>query len=149
MEVVIKELKWKYILFCWLNTGRKLWYICLIKSNMIFERKKFLVVWFKTSKPRKFKVNTNIVVMKDYRIHCFHNIMGEFPKRQLLLLPPGWQLKESCQQQPAHHSPLPHPDLPSESLDDMKDDIPNTRNDTIKLMSLNKIKTYVVEYASE
>lgn len=24
MEVVIKELKWKYILFCWLNTGRKL-----------------------------------------------------------------------------------------------------------------------------
>lgn len=47
-------------------------------------------------------------------------------------------------------SPLPHPDLPSESLDDMKDDdIPNTRNDKIKSMSLNKIKTYMVEYASE
>lgn len=46
-------------------------------------------------------------------------------------------------------SPLPHPDLPSESLDDMEVDIPSTRNDTIKLMTLNKIKTYVMEYASE
>lgn len=44
-------------------------------------------------------------------------------------------------------SPLPHPDLPSESSDDMKDDIPNTKNDTIKLMPLNKIKTYMVECA--
>lgn len=53
-------------------------------------------------------------------------------------------------------TPLPHPELPSESLDDMKDATPNTKNDPIRFMSLKFLsefthqeKKYVVEYVSE
>lgn len=69
--------------------------------------------------------------------------MGESPKIQILLLPPEEKLLKKLS--PITCSLLPHPNLPLESLDDMKDDIPSTRNDTIRLMSLNKIKTYVVD----
>lgn len=74
MELVNKELKQRNILFCCLNTARKPLHMSSQIQTWYLKGTESLVLWFKTNGPEKFKVNANIVVLKDYRTHCFHSI---------------------------------------------------------------------------
>lgn len=80
-------------------------------------------------------MSTNAALMKDYRTHCFHSIYynGRFPRKVSDL---GGNRRNTQKTGSRTHSLLPHPDLLSESLGDMKDNISNTKNDSIKFITL-------------